>query len=90
LPESDQAGSPDPLVWGYRASEFASWTGFLALVIAACAINFHRALPLFVITLVTIFFVIWDHLMAKYEQRIDDFLSPGRRLLDRHWFWLKW
>ncbi|EDL41268.1 solute carrier family 28 member 3 [Mus musculus] len=65
-------------------------TGFLALVIAACAINFHRALPLFVITLVTIFFVIWDHLMAKYEQRIDDFLSPGRRLLDRHWFWLKW
>ncbi|XP_076795017.1 solute carrier family 28 member 3 isoform X2 [Arvicanthis niloticus] len=65
-------------------------TGFLALVIAACALNFHRALPLFAITLVIIFFVIWDHLMAKYEQRIDDFLSPGRRLLDRHWFWLKW
>ncbi|GAB1298265.1 Solute carrier family 28 member 3 [Apodemus speciosus] len=64
-------------------------TGFLALVIAACAINFHRALPLFVITLVAIFFVVWDHLMAKYEQRIDDFLSPVRRLLDSHWFWLK-
>nr|XP_048303633.1 solute carrier family 28 member 3 [Myodes glareolus] len=65
-------------------------TVFLALVIAACVLNFHRALPLFVITVVTIFFVIWDHLMAKYEQRIDEFLSPGRRLLDRHWFWLKW
>ncbi|KAH0504857.1 Solute carrier family 28 member 3 [Microtus ochrogaster] len=65
-------------------------TVFLALVIAACVLNFHRALPLFVITVVTIFFVIWDHLMAKYEQQIDEFLSPGRRLLDRHWFWLKW
>ncbi|XP_059118776.1 solute carrier family 28 member 3 [Peromyscus eremicus] len=65
-------------------------TGFLALLIAACVLNFHRALPLFVITMVTIFFVIWDHLMAKYEQRIEEFLSPGKRLLDRHWFWLKW
>ncbi|EGW09711.1 Solute carrier family 28 member 3 [Cricetulus griseus] len=65
-------------------------TGFLALVIAACVLNFHRALPLFVITVVTIFFVIWDHLMAKYEHRIDEFLSPCRRLLNRHWFWLKW
>ncbi|KAL6089430.1 hypothetical protein STEG23_038302, partial [Scotinomys teguina] len=65
-------------------------TGFLALLIAACVLNFHRALPLFVITMVTIFFVVWDHLMAKYEQRIEEFLSPGRRLLNRHWFWLKW
>ncbi|XP_060236547.1 solute carrier family 28 member 3 [Meriones unguiculatus] len=65
-------------------------TGFLALVIAACALNFHRALPLFVITVVAIFFVVWDHLMARYEHRIEEFLSPGRSLLDRHWFWLKW
>ncbi|KAK7811997.1 hypothetical protein U0070_018557 [Myodes glareolus] len=72
------------IIWGILL------TVFLALVIAACVLNFHRALPLFVITVVTIFFVIWDHLMAKYEQRIDEFLSPGRRLLDRHWFWLKW
>ncbi|XP_055485381.1 solute carrier family 28 member 3 [Psammomys obesus] len=65
-------------------------TGFLALVIAACALNFHRALPLFVITLVAIFFVVWDHLMARYEHRIEEFLSPGRSFLNRHWFWLKW
>ncbi|XP_040612034.1 solute carrier family 28 member 3 [Mesocricetus auratus] len=65
-------------------------TGFLALVIAACVLNFHRALPLFVITVVAIFFVIWDHLMARYEHRIDELLTPGRRLLNRHWFWLKW
>lgn len=59
-------------------------------MIAACVLNFHRALPLFVITVVVIFFVVWDHFMAKYESRIDKFLSPGRRLLDSHWFWLKW
>ena len=69
---------------------FASCTGYLALVIAACVMNFHRALPLFVITVVAIFFVVWDHCMAKYESQIARFLSPGQRLLDSHWFWLKW
>lgn len=63
---------------------------YLVMVMAACVLNFHRALPLFVITVAAIFFVIWDFLMAKYEARIDEFLSPGRRLLDSHWFWLKW
>uniref|UniRef100_A0A8C6QLY9 Sodium/nucleoside cotransporter n=1 Tax=Nannospalax galili TaxID=1026970 RepID=A0A8C6QLY9_NANGA len=65
-------------------------TGVLALVTAACVLNFHRALPLFVITVATIFFVVWDHLMAKYEHRIEEILSPVRRLLNSHWFWLKW
>ncbi|KAG8512235.1 Solute carrier family 28 member 3 [Galemys pyrenaicus] len=64
--------------------------GYLAIVIAACVLNFHRALPLFVITVTVIFFVGWDHFMAKYEHRIVEFLSPGRRLLNSHWFWLKW
>ncbi|XP_012495467.1 PREDICTED: solute carrier family 28 member 3 [Propithecus coquereli] len=64
--------------------------GYLAMVIAACVLNFHRALPLFVITVTVIFFVVWDHLMARYEHRIDEILSPGRRFLNGHWFWLKW
>nr|XP_023490764.1 solute carrier family 28 member 3-like isoform X1 [Equus caballus]XP_023490765.1 solute carrier family 28 member 3-like isoform X1 [Equus caballus]XP_023490766.1 solute carrier family 28 member 3-like isoform X1 [Equus caballus]XP_023490767.1 solute carrier family 28 member 3-like isoform X1 [Equus caballus] len=64
--------------------------GYLAVVIAACALNFHRALPLFVITVAAIFFVVWDHFMAKYEHRIEELLSPGRRFLDSHWFCLKW
>ncbi|EPY82411.1 hypothetical protein CB1_000657009 [Camelus ferus] len=72
------------IIWGILIPSY------LALVIAACVLNFHRALPLFVITVVVIFFVVWDHFMAKYESRIDKFLSPGRRLLDSHWFWLKW
>ncbi|XP_049508699.1 solute carrier family 28 member 3 [Panthera uncia] len=64
--------------------------GYLAMVIAACALNFHRALPLFVITVAVIFFVVWDYFMAKYEHRINEYLSPGRRLLNSHWFWMKW
>ncbi|XP_058528754.1 solute carrier family 28 member 3 [Ochotona princeps] len=74
--------------------QYITWgillTGYLLLVITACVLNFHRALPLFVITMAAIFFVIWDHLMARYEHRLGDLLSPGRRLLNHHWFWLKW
>ncbi|VTJ89718.1 Hypothetical predicted protein, partial [Marmota monax] len=72
------------IVWGILLA------GYLALVIAACVLNFHRALPLFGITVAAIFFVVWDHLMAKYEHRIDEIISPGRMLLNSHWFWLKW
>ncbi|XP_013371474.1 PREDICTED: solute carrier family 28 member 3 isoform X1 [Chinchilla lanigera] len=72
------------IIWGILL------VAYLAMVIAACVLNFHRALPLFVITVAAIFFVVWDHLMAKYEQRIDEMLSPGRQLLDSHWFWMKW
>ncbi|XP_014651026.1 PREDICTED: solute carrier family 28 member 3-like [Ceratotherium simum simum] len=72
------------IIWGILLA------GYLAMVIAACVLNFHRALLLFVITVAAIFFVVWDHFMAKYEPRIEEFLSPGRRLLDSHWFWLKW
>ncbi|KAM9206923.1 solute carrier family 28 member 3 isoform 1-T1 [Dugong dugon] len=72
------------IIWGILLA------GYLVMVIAACVLNFHRALPLFVITMAIIFFLVWDNLMAKYEDRIDKLLSPGRRLLNRHWFWLRW
>ncbi|XP_036595460.1 solute carrier family 28 member 3-like [Trichosurus vulpecula] len=64
--------------------------GFLILVTAACVVNFHRALPLFVFTVAAIFFVLWDYLIAKYESQIAVFWSPGGRFLSKHWFWLKW
>ncbi|XP_036891595.1 solute carrier family 28 member 3 [Sturnira hondurensis] len=72
------------IIWGTLLAVY------LAMVIAACALNFRRALPLFLITVAAIFFVIWDLLMAKYESQVDEFLSPVGRLLDSHWFWLKW
>ncbi|XP_072778644.1 solute carrier family 28 member 3 isoform X2 [Taeniopygia guttata] len=65
-------------------------TAYLAVVIAACSLNFQRALPLFVITILAIFFICWDFLIAKYEDRIAAFFSPGDRYLKKQWFWLKW
>ncbi|NXX97215.1 S28A3 protein, partial [Centropus bengalensis] len=65
-------------------------TAYLAVVIAACTLNFQRALPLLIITILAIFFICWDFLIAKYEDRIAAFFSPGERYLKKKWFWLKW
>ncbi|XP_019410936.1 PREDICTED: solute carrier family 28 member 3 [Crocodylus porosus] len=65
-------------------------TAYLAVVISACILNFHRALPLFVLTIVAIFFICWDYLMAKYEDKISAFFAPCRQFLKRWWFCLKW
>ncbi|NXW67081.1 S28A3 protein, partial [Hirundo rustica] len=65
-------------------------TAYLAVVIAACSLNFQRALPLFVITVIAVFFICWDFLIAKYEDSIDAFFSHGDRYLKKQWFWLKW
>ncbi|NXS43493.1 S28A3 protein, partial [Balaeniceps rex] len=65
-------------------------TAYLAVVIAACSLNFQRALPLFIITVLAIFFICWDFLIAKYEDKIAAFFSPGERYLEKQWFWLKW
>ncbi|XP_074850270.1 solute carrier family 28 member 3 isoform X1 [Carettochelys insculpta] len=59
-------------------------------VIAACVLNFQRALALFVLTVLAIFFICWDFLMAKYEGKIAEFFSPCERFLKKQWFWLKW
>ncbi|XP_009888801.1 PREDICTED: solute carrier family 28 member 3 [Charadrius vociferus] len=65
-------------------------TAYLAVVIAACILNFQRALPLFIITVLAIFFICWDFLIAKYEDRIAAFFSCVERYLKKQWFWLKW
>uniref|UniRef100_A0A803VII3 Sodium/nucleoside cotransporter n=2 Tax=Ficedula albicollis TaxID=59894 RepID=A0A803VII3_FICAL len=65
-------------------------TAYFAVVIAACSLNFQRALPLFVFTFLAIFFICWDFLIAKYEDRIAAFFSPGDQYLKKQWFWLKW
>ncbi|NXC37804.1 S28A3 protein, partial [Penelope pileata] len=65
-------------------------TAYLAATIAACILNFRRALPLFIITVLAIFFICWDFLVVKYEDRIAALFSPGERYLEKQWFWLKW
>ncbi|XP_063769863.1 solute carrier family 28 member 3 isoform X2 [Pseudophryne corroboree] len=64
--------------------------GFLAMVVAACALNFRRALALFVLTLLAIFFVCWDLFMDRYEGKIVNFFSPVGTFFSKQWFWLKW
>ncbi|XP_026530504.1 solute carrier family 28 member 3 [Notechis scutatus] len=65
-------------------------TAYLAMVIAACVLNFHRALALFILTVLAIFFICWDFFIARYESRIAELLSPLGRFLKAQWFWLKW
>ncbi|XP_069481964.1 solute carrier family 28 member 3 [Ambystoma mexicanum] len=64
--------------------------GFFALVIAACSLNFHRALALFVLTVAGLFFIFWDWFMAKYEDKIVKGFSPCAAAFLKHWFWMKW
>ncbi|NXT83847.1 S28A3 protein, partial [Zapornia atra] len=65
-------------------------TAYLAALIAACILNFQRALPLFIITALAIFFICWDFLIAKYEDKIAALFAPGKRYVEKQWFWLKW
>ncbi|XP_044052173.1 solute carrier family 28 member 3-like isoform X1 [Siniperca chuatsi] len=64
--------------------------GFVAIVIAACVLNFRRAVLLLVITLVTVFFLVWDWMMECYGDRVWEELYPIRDLLSRNWFWIRW
>ncbi|XP_029915163.1 solute carrier family 28 member 3-like [Myripristis murdjan] len=64
--------------------------GFIAMVIAACILNFYQAIGLLVITLVTAFFLLWDWMMERYGDRVWEELSPVRDLFNRNWFWIRW
>uniref|UniRef100_A0A663MXK4 Solute carrier family 28 member 3 n=1 Tax=Athene cunicularia TaxID=194338 RepID=A0A663MXK4_ATHCN len=45
-----------------------SVTAYMAVVIAACSLNFQRALPLFIITVLAIFVICWDILIGKGKE----------------------
>uniref|UniRef100_A0A3B3WRQ0 Uncharacterized protein n=1 Tax=Poecilia mexicana TaxID=48701 RepID=A0A3B3WRQ0_9TELE len=49
--------------------------------ITACVLNFQRAVRLLVISLVTIFFLVWDWIMERYGDCMWEALSPTRDLL---------
>ncbi|CAI5650110.1 solute carrier family 28 member 3 isoform X1 [Oreochromis niloticus] len=64
--------------------------GFVAMVIAACVVNFHRAVGLLVISLVTIFFLVWDWMMERYGEQVWEALAPIRDLLSRNLCGIRW
>lgn len=65
-------------------------SGSIALVIAACVINFHRAIGLLVIASLTVFFLVWDWIMERYGDRMWEAAYPVRQFLSRNWFWMRW
>ncbi|XP_019474883.1 sodium/nucleoside cotransporter 1 isoform X3 [Meleagris gallopavo] len=63
---------------------------YLCYFIAACWLNFQRALALVIITAVVIFFVCWS-LFKKYcGAKVLMLLSPLWKYLQKSWPWLKW
>ncbi|XP_037115571.1 solute carrier family 28 member 3-like isoform X1 [Syngnathus acus] len=64
--------------------------GWAAVVIAACVLNFHRAIGLLVISSLVLFFLIWDWTMARYGDRIWEGLLPVRDLASKQWIRLRW
>nr|XP_019959026.1 PREDICTED: solute carrier family 28 member 3 isoform X1 [Paralichthys olivaceus] len=64
--------------------------GFVAIVIAACVLNFSRAVELLVLFLATVFFLVWDWMMERYGNRVWEQLCPIRDLLSKNWFWIRW
>uniref|UniRef100_A0A665VGL7 Sodium/nucleoside cotransporter n=1 Tax=Echeneis naucrates TaxID=173247 RepID=A0A665VGL7_ECHNA len=69
-------------------SEFIS--GFVAIVVAACALNFQRAVGLLVISLVTLFFLVWDWINDRYGNWVWEKLHPIRELISKNWVWIRW
>ncbi|XP_071669798.1 sodium/nucleoside cotransporter 1-like isoform X2 [Patagioenas fasciata] len=63
---------------------------YLCYFIAACWLNFQRALALVILTAVVAFFVCW-HLFKKHcGARVLLLLSPVVECFQKSWPWLKW
>ncbi|KAI7802719.1 putative sodium/nucleoside cotransporter 1, partial [Triplophysa rosa] len=64
--------------------------GYLAYFIAACYLNFQRAIALVVLTCLGVFIIAWE-LVNKYTgDRIRKFFKPAQRWFKSHMRWIKW
>ncbi|XP_032873554.1 solute carrier family 28 member 3 [Amblyraja radiata] len=63
--------------------------GYFCTVIAACILNFKRAVGLLVLTLLAIFFVCWDWLMARYGETLSDHFASRNNIFKAHKVLLK-
>ncbi|XP_077417444.1 solute carrier family 28 member 3-like [Vanacampus margaritifer] len=64
--------------------------GWVAVVIAACVLNFRRAIGLLVISSLVLFFLIWDWMIGRYGERIWEGLLPVREWVNKNWIQLRW
>ncbi|MBN3307868.1 S28A1 protein, partial [Amia calva] len=66
------------------------FTGYVTYFVAACVLDFHRALALVVLTSVVVFFALYG-LLKKYQgKRIYDCFEPTRRCFKANLRWIKW
>ncbi|XP_029766598.1 sodium/nucleoside cotransporter 1-like [Terrapene carolina triunguis] len=63
---------------------------YLAYFIAACWLDFQRAIALVVITGLVIFFVGWGLIQKHYGAKLTKLLSPCQKCCLKSWPWLKW
>ncbi|KFV48267.1 Sodium/nucleoside cotransporter 2, partial [Gavia stellata] len=63
---------------------------YLCYFIAACWLNFHRALALVVITAVVVFFICWSLFKKHCGAKVLLLLSPIWKCFQKYWPWLKW
>ncbi|KAK2524638.1 sodium/nucleoside cotransporter 1 [Columba guinea] len=63
---------------------------YLCYFIAACWLNFQRALALVVMTAVVAFFICWSLFKKHCGARVLLLLSPVGKCFQNSWPWLKW
>ncbi|NXL94172.1 S28A1 protein, partial [Alectura lathami] len=63
---------------------------YLCYFIAACWLNFQRALALVIITAVVVFFVCWSVFKKYCGARVLQLLRPLWKCFQKSWTWLKW
>ncbi|XP_041878746.1 sodium/nucleoside cotransporter 1 isoform X2 [Corvus kubaryi] len=63
---------------------------YLCYFIAACYLNFQRALALVVMTAVVVFFICWDIFKKHCGAKVLLLLRPIGKCFQKSWQWLKW
>lgn len=63
--------------------------GFVALLVAACVVNFQKALPLLVVSCVVALCLLWDRLLKHHASALWDKLSSGRTIGRRKKLWIQ-
>lgn len=63
---------------------------YLCYFIAACYLNFQRALALVIMTAVVVFFICWDIFKKHCGAKVLLLLRPVGKCFQKSWPWLRW
>ncbi|KAK3570599.1 hypothetical protein QTP86_023666 [Hemibagrus guttatus] len=64
--------------------------GYVAYFVAACWLNFQKAIALVVLTSVAVFFALYDFVKRTKGDTIKHFLKPAVRCFQTNIRWIKW